>query len=165
MAVSRCSKFRLKNPSPGRGTSCAFVKFSSHLEAQAAINSLHGSQTMPQAAATSSFLSTALRKNNLSARGLPVVLRGLVDLGVFEVRFGNARRVNTEYLGFYLCLECVIKGNKLTNAPVARGTPEVLHSSAASAATANFGPPPPHPRANLVYSVVDALLSPLLPST
>ncbi|KAL1132765.1 hypothetical protein AAG570_010717 [Ranatra chinensis] len=26
---------------------CAFVKFSSHLEAQAAINSLHGSQTMP----------------------------------------------------------------------------------------------------------------------
>lgn len=26
---------------------CAFVKFSSHQEAQAAINSLHGSQTMP----------------------------------------------------------------------------------------------------------------------
>lgn len=26
---------------------CAFVKFSSHPEAQAAINSLHGSQTMP----------------------------------------------------------------------------------------------------------------------
>uniref|UniRef100_T1HGR4 RRM domain-containing protein n=1 Tax=Rhodnius prolixus TaxID=13249 RepID=T1HGR4_RHOPR len=27
---------------------CAFVKFSSHIEAQAAINSLHGSQTMPE---------------------------------------------------------------------------------------------------------------------
>lgn len=26
---------------------CAFVKYSSHQEAQAAINSLHGSQTMP----------------------------------------------------------------------------------------------------------------------
>lgn len=26
---------------------CAFVKFSSHTEAQAAINSLHGGQTMP----------------------------------------------------------------------------------------------------------------------
>lgn len=26
---------------------CAFVKFSSHQEAQAAITSLHGSQTMP----------------------------------------------------------------------------------------------------------------------
>lgn len=141
-----------------------FIKVA-RLFLQSALN-VAVSQFLPQqAAATSSFLSTALRKNNLSARGLPVVLRGLVDLGVFEVRFGNARRVNTEYLGFYLCLECVIKGNKLTNAPVARGTPEVLHSSAASAATANFGPPPPHPRANLVYSVVDALLSPLLPST
>ncbi|GJQ84064.1 hypothetical protein Trydic_g23313, partial [Trypoxylus dichotomus] len=29
---------------------CAFVKFSSHQEAQAAINSLHGSQTMPYGA-------------------------------------------------------------------------------------------------------------------
>lgn len=28
-------------------TGCAFVKFSSHGEAQAAINSLHGGQTMP----------------------------------------------------------------------------------------------------------------------
>jgi RNA recognition motif-containing protein len=28
-------------------TGCAFVKFGSHSEAQAAINSLHGSQTMP----------------------------------------------------------------------------------------------------------------------
>lgn len=28
-------------------TGCAFVKFSSHAEAQAAINSLHGGQTMP----------------------------------------------------------------------------------------------------------------------
>ncbi|XP_039290446.1 CUGBP Elav-like family member 4 isoform X37 [Nilaparvata lugens] len=31
---------------------CAFVKFSSHLEAQAAINSLHGSQTMPGASSS-----------------------------------------------------------------------------------------------------------------
>ena len=28
-------------------TGCAFVKFSSHTEAQSAINALHGSQTMP----------------------------------------------------------------------------------------------------------------------
>lgn len=28
-------------------TGCAFVKYSSHAEAQAAINALHGSQTMP----------------------------------------------------------------------------------------------------------------------
>lgn len=31
----------------GSVSGCAFVKFSSHQEAQAAINSLHGSQTMP----------------------------------------------------------------------------------------------------------------------
>ena len=30
---------------------CAFVKYSSHAEAQAAINALHGSQTMPVSAA------------------------------------------------------------------------------------------------------------------
>ena len=35
-------------PHPG----CAFVKYSSHAEAQAAINALHGSQTMPVSAAT-----------------------------------------------------------------------------------------------------------------
>lgn len=29
---------------------CAFVKYGSHAEAQAAINSLHGSQTMPVSA-------------------------------------------------------------------------------------------------------------------
>ena len=28
-------------------TGCAFVKYGSHAEAQAAINALHGSQTMP----------------------------------------------------------------------------------------------------------------------
>ncbi|CAB1445009.1 unnamed protein product, partial [Pleuronectes platessa] len=32
----------------GASKGCAFVKFSSHAEAQAAINSLHGGQTMPQ---------------------------------------------------------------------------------------------------------------------
>ncbi|MEQ2235658.1 CUGBP Elav-like member 4, partial [Ilyodon furcidens] len=31
----------------GASKGCAFVKFSSHAEAQAAINSLHGGQTMP----------------------------------------------------------------------------------------------------------------------
>ncbi|KAJ4947629.1 hypothetical protein JOQ06_009663 [Pogonophryne albipinna] len=32
----------------GASKGCAFVKFSSHAEAQAAINSLHGGQTMPR---------------------------------------------------------------------------------------------------------------------
>ncbi|EMP32515.1 CUGBP Elav-like family member 4 [Chelonia mydas] len=32
----------------GNSKGCAFVKYSSHAEAQAAINALHGSQTMPQ---------------------------------------------------------------------------------------------------------------------
>uniref|UniRef100_A0A670YT57 RRM domain-containing protein n=1 Tax=Pseudonaja textilis TaxID=8673 RepID=A0A670YT57_PSETE len=31
----------------GNSKGCAFVKYSSHAEAQAAINALHGSQTMP----------------------------------------------------------------------------------------------------------------------
>uniref|UniRef100_A0A8B9UZK4 RRM domain-containing protein n=1 Tax=Anas zonorhyncha TaxID=75864 RepID=A0A8B9UZK4_9AVES len=31
----------------GNSKGCAFVKYSSHAEAQAAINTLHGSQTMP----------------------------------------------------------------------------------------------------------------------
>ena len=35
------------HPSPSLGAGCAFVKFSSHTEAQAAIHALHGSQTMP----------------------------------------------------------------------------------------------------------------------
>uniref|UniRef100_A0A8D1W184 RRM domain-containing protein n=1 Tax=Sus scrofa TaxID=9823 RepID=A0A8D1W184_PIG len=38
------------SPSPGAG--CAFVKFSSHTEAQAAIHALHGSQTMPGASSS-----------------------------------------------------------------------------------------------------------------
>ncbi|XP_073983882.1 CUGBP Elav-like family member bruno 3 isoform X11 [Rhodnius prolixus] len=36
----------------GASKGCAFVKFSSHIEAQAAINSLHGSQTMPGASSS-----------------------------------------------------------------------------------------------------------------
>nr|XP_022902976.1 CUGBP Elav-like family member 4 isoform X14 [Onthophagus taurus] len=36
----------------GASKGCAFVKFSSHQEAQAAINSLHGSQTMPGASSS-----------------------------------------------------------------------------------------------------------------
>lgn len=32
---------------------CAFVKYSTHAEAQAAISALHGSQTMPVSASTS----------------------------------------------------------------------------------------------------------------
>ncbi|PKU29863.1 hypothetical protein llap_19833 [Limosa lapponica baueri] len=32
----------------GASKGCAFVKYGSHAEAQAAINSLHGSQTMPE---------------------------------------------------------------------------------------------------------------------
>ncbi|BES97545.1 RNA recognition motif. (a.k.a. RRM, RBD, or RNP domain) [Nesidiocoris tenuis] len=36
----------------GASKGCAFVKFGSHIEAQAAINSLHGSQTMPGASSS-----------------------------------------------------------------------------------------------------------------
>ncbi|XP_023236803.1 CUGBP Elav-like family member 4 isoform X1 [Centruroides sculpturatus] len=36
----------------GQSKGCAFVKFSSHAEAQAAINALHGSQTMPGASSS-----------------------------------------------------------------------------------------------------------------
>ncbi|KAM4051988.1 CUGBP Elav-like family member 4 isoform 4-T4 [Anomaloglossus baeobatrachus] len=39
----------------GNSKGCAFVKYSSHAEAQAAINALHGSQTMPAGFAHSSF--------------------------------------------------------------------------------------------------------------
>lgn len=35
---------------PALPAGCAFVKYGSHAEAQAAINSLHGSQTMPVSA-------------------------------------------------------------------------------------------------------------------
>uniref|UniRef100_A0A4W3I1S7 RRM domain-containing protein n=1 Tax=Callorhinchus milii TaxID=7868 RepID=A0A4W3I1S7_CALMI len=36
----------------GNSKGCAFVKFSAHAEAQAAINALHGSQTMPGASSS-----------------------------------------------------------------------------------------------------------------
>nr|2DNH_A Chain A, Bruno-like 5, RNA binding protein [Homo sapiens] len=36
----------------GSSKGCAFVKFSSHTEAQAAIHALHGSQTMPGASSS-----------------------------------------------------------------------------------------------------------------
>uniref|UniRef100_A0A8C9QEU7 RRM domain-containing protein n=1 Tax=Spermophilus dauricus TaxID=99837 RepID=A0A8C9QEU7_SPEDA len=36
----------------GNSKGCAFVKYSSHAEAQAAINALHGSQTMPGASSS-----------------------------------------------------------------------------------------------------------------
>lgn len=41
-------------------TGCAFVKFSSHGEAQAAINSLHGGQTMPVSNALRNTLKTSV---------------------------------------------------------------------------------------------------------
>lgn len=34
---------------------CAFVKYSTHAEAQAAISALHGSQTMPVSASTCDY--------------------------------------------------------------------------------------------------------------
>uniref|UniRef100_A0A2K5X9P7 RRM domain-containing protein n=1 Tax=Mandrillus leucophaeus TaxID=9568 RepID=A0A2K5X9P7_MANLE len=40
------------SPSSSFGAGCAFVKFSSHTEAQAAIHALHGSQTMPGASSS-----------------------------------------------------------------------------------------------------------------
>ncbi|XP_064645056.1 CUGBP Elav-like family member 3-A isoform X4 [Lineus longissimus] len=42
--IEECTILRDQN---GNSKGCAFVKFSSHNEAQAAINALHGSQTMP----------------------------------------------------------------------------------------------------------------------
>ena len=41
---------------------CAFVKFSSHQEALAAINSLHGSQTMPVSKPPVLFIYSYFRK-------------------------------------------------------------------------------------------------------
>ncbi|XP_076444768.1 CUGBP Elav-like family member 3-A isoform X2 [Babylonia areolata] len=43
-AIEECTILRDQN---GNSKGCAFVKFSTHSEAQAAINALHGSQTMP----------------------------------------------------------------------------------------------------------------------
>ncbi|XP_013408617.1 CUGBP Elav-like family member 3-A isoform X10 [Lingula anatina] len=42
--IEECTILRDQN---GNSKGCAFVKYSSHAEAQAAINALHGSQTMP----------------------------------------------------------------------------------------------------------------------
>lgn len=47
--IEECTVLRDQN---GNSKGCAFVKYSSHMEAQAAINSLHGSQTMPGASSS-----------------------------------------------------------------------------------------------------------------
>ncbi|XP_076444774.1 CUGBP Elav-like family member 3-A isoform X8 [Babylonia areolata] len=48
-AIEECTILRDQN---GNSKGCAFVKFSTHSEAQAAINALHGSQTMPGASSS-----------------------------------------------------------------------------------------------------------------
>ncbi|PVD36509.1 hypothetical protein C0Q70_03493 [Pomacea canaliculata] len=48
-SIEECTILRDQN---GNSKGCAFVKFSSHSEAQAAINALHGSQTMPGASSS-----------------------------------------------------------------------------------------------------------------
>ncbi|XP_074661476.1 CUGBP Elav-like family member 4 [Tubulanus polymorphus] len=48
-SIEECTILRDQN---GNSKGCAFVKFSSHNEAQAAINALHGSQTMPGASSS-----------------------------------------------------------------------------------------------------------------
>ncbi|KAG5892593.1 hypothetical protein JTB14_036726 [Gonioctena quinquepunctata] len=59
----------------GASKGCAFVKYSSHQEAQAAINSLHGSQTMPNEIwqgrnnEASSILIRRLRQKNTRCLG------------------------------------------------------------------------------------------------
>ncbi|XP_013408614.1 CUGBP Elav-like family member 3-A isoform X8 [Lingula anatina] len=47
--IEECTILRDQN---GNSKGCAFVKYSSHAEAQAAINALHGSQTMPGASSS-----------------------------------------------------------------------------------------------------------------
>lgn len=48
-SIEECTILRDQN---GNSKGCAFVKYSSHSEAQAAINALHGSQTMPGASSS-----------------------------------------------------------------------------------------------------------------
>ncbi|KAM6041690.1 CUGBP Elav-like family member 5 isoform 3-T3 [Chlamydotis macqueenii] len=50
----------------GNSKGCAFVKFSSHTEAQAAIHALHGSQTMPLMQQQTTVLSTTSHGSYLS---------------------------------------------------------------------------------------------------
>lgn len=71
-------------------TGCAFVKFSSHAEAQAAINSLHGGQTMPVSNAlwntlvlttelTLVFLLSQLQKKKMLLHWIRTVLENVLQ--------------------------------------------------------------------------------------
>uniref|UniRef100_A0AAV2KUX5 RRM domain-containing protein n=1 Tax=Knipowitschia caucasica TaxID=637954 RepID=A0AAV2KUX5_KNICA len=60
----------------GNSKGCAFVKFSTHTEAQSAISALHGSQTMP---ASLPLISSPLRPRNLTATGAGAQTPSLFD--------------------------------------------------------------------------------------
>ena len=52
-------------------TGCAFVKFSTHAEAQTAINSLHGSQTMPVSQLSFSLFFFTILTIFIAENGIP----------------------------------------------------------------------------------------------
>uniref|UniRef100_A0A8C0QRG9 RRM domain-containing protein n=1 Tax=Chelonoidis abingdonii TaxID=106734 RepID=A0A8C0QRG9_CHEAB len=80
----------------GNSKGCAFVKYSSHAEAQAAINALHGSQTMP--VSSSPIALGAVQRQNKKTVPAPRRLQGKKKLAFklhFEERVFSPQKQST----------------------------------------------------------------------